>query len=106
MTEAQPFLAYSLNGDPLTKHQGAPLRLIVPGWYGVANVKWLSQIHCQDSDFLGRFQARWYRTLKGEMIDGQIPLPQRPGLGVEINPEAIEKYGVRSHETNHHPVTV
>ena len=72
LTEAQPFLAYSLNGDPLTKHQGAPLRLIVPGWYGVANVKWLSQIHCQDSDFLGRFQARWYRTLKGEMIDGQM----------------------------------
>ena len=30
------------NGEPLTKHQGAPLRLIVPGWYGVANVKWLS----------------------------------------------------------------
>src|SRR5437870_4969194 len=34
-------LAYSMNGEPLTKAQGAPLRLIVPGWYGVANVKWL-----------------------------------------------------------------
>src|SRR5207237_7376023 len=32
------FLAYSLNGDPLTKHQGFPLRLIVPGFYGVYNV--------------------------------------------------------------------
>src|SRR4051812_38915633 len=43
----EPFLAYALNGDPLTKHQGAPLRLIVPGWYGVANVKWVSQVHLQ-----------------------------------------------------------
>ena len=38
---AEPFLAWALNGQPLTKHQGAPLRLLVPGWYGVANVKWL-----------------------------------------------------------------
>ncbi len=32
---AEPFLAWALNGEPLTTHQGAPLRLIVPGWYGV-----------------------------------------------------------------------
>src|SRR3989442_7203365 len=68
----EPFLAYALNGEPLTKHQGSPLRLIVPGWYGVANVKWLSQIHLQEDQFLGKFQARWYRTVKGEMIDGQM----------------------------------
>ncbi len=63
-------LAYAMNGDPLTKHQGAPLRLIVPGYYGVCNVKWLSHIHLQEEQYLGRFQARWYRTLRGEMIDG------------------------------------
>ena len=68
----EPFLAYALNGEPLTKHQGAPLRLLVPGWYGVSNVKWLSQIHVQDEQYLGKFQARWYRTLKGEMIDGEM----------------------------------
>ncbi len=68
----EPFLAYALNGEPLTRHQGAPLRLIVPGWYGVANVKWLSQIHVQEDQYLGKFQARWYRTLKGEMIDGEM----------------------------------
>jgi DMSO/TMAO reductase YedYZ molybdopterin-dependent catalytic subunit len=65
------FLAYGLNGEPLTKHQGSPLRLIVPGWYGVSNVKWLSQIHVQSEQYLGKYQARWYRTLKGEMIDGE-----------------------------------
>jgi DMSO/TMAO reductase YedYZ molybdopterin-dependent catalytic subunit len=68
----EPFLAYALNGDPLTKHQGAPLRLIVPGWYGVANVKWLSQIHVQEDPYVGKYQARWYKTLKGEMIDGEL----------------------------------
>ena len=66
------FLAYALNGDPLTKHQGAPLRLIVPGYYGVCNVKWLSHIHLQEEEYLGRFEARWYRTLRGEMIDGEM----------------------------------
>src|SRR5947207_613781 len=68
----EPFLAYALNGEPLTKHQGSPLRLLVPGWYGVANVKWLSEIHVQAEQYLGKFQARWYRTLKGEMIDGDL----------------------------------
>ena len=67
---SEPFLAYALNGEPLTKHQGAPLRLIVPGWYGVANVKWLSHIHVQEDQFLGKYQARWYRTVRGEVIDG------------------------------------
>ena len=66
------FLAYAMNGEPLTKHQGFPLRLIVPGWYGVANVKWLSEIHVQQDEYLGKFQARWYRTLRGEMIDGEM----------------------------------
>ncbi len=69
---AEPFLAYALNGEPLTKHQGAPLRLITPGWYGVANVKWLSQIHIQEDAYLGKYQARWYRTVRGEMIDGEM----------------------------------
>ena len=44
----------------------------MPGWYGVANVKWLSQIHVQEEQYLGKFQARWYRTLRGEMIDGEM----------------------------------
>jgi len=65
------FLAWALNGEPLTRHQGSPLRLLVPGWYGVANVKWLAQIHIQEEQYLGKFQARWYRTLKGEKIDGE-----------------------------------
>jgi DMSO/TMAO reductase YedYZ molybdopterin-dependent catalytic subunit len=60
-----------MNGEPLTRHQGFPLRLVVPGCYGVANVKWLSQVHLQEDAYLGKYQARWYRTLRGEVIDGE-----------------------------------
>jgi DMSO/TMAO reductase YedYZ molybdopterin-dependent catalytic subunit len=68
----EPLLAYALNGEPLTVHQGFPLRLLVPGWYGAPNVKWLSEIHVQEDQYLGKYQARWYRTLKGEMVNGEM----------------------------------
>ena len=68
----EPMIVWALNGEPLTKHQGAPLRLMVPGYYGVCNVKWLSQIHIQEDAYLGKYQARWYRTVRGEMIDGEL----------------------------------
>jgi DMSO/TMAO reductase YedYZ molybdopterin-dependent catalytic subunit len=68
----EPFIAHALNGEPLSKNQGFPARLIVPGWYGVANVKWLSEIHLQRGRYLGKFQARWYRTLRGESINGEV----------------------------------
>jgi DMSO/TMAO reductase YedYZ molybdopterin-dependent catalytic subunit len=68
---ADPIVAYAMDGEPLTKHQGAPLRLIVPGWYGVANVKWLSRIHVQEDAYMGKFQSRWYRTMREEKIDGE-----------------------------------
>src|SRR5262249_4710926 len=37
-------LCYEMNGQPLDAGHGAPLRLLTPGWYGVANVKWLARI--------------------------------------------------------------
>jgi DMSO/TMAO reductase YedYZ molybdopterin-dependent catalytic subunit len=69
---SEPMLVWALNGEPLTRHQGAPLRLIVPGWYGVANVKWVSQIRVQEDAYTGKYQTWWYRTIKGEMIDGEL----------------------------------
>jgi DMSO/TMAO reductase YedYZ molybdopterin-dependent catalytic subunit len=67
----EPLLAYALNGEPLAREQGFPLRLIVPGWYGVANVKWLSEVHLQEDRFVGNYQARWYRNLWGEGGTGE-----------------------------------
>ena len=68
----EPLLAYALNGEPLTAHQGFPLRLLVPGWYGAPNVKFLAEIHVQEDQYLGKYQARWYRTLRGEMVNGEM----------------------------------
>ncbi|MEE2791023.1 MAG: molybdopterin-dependent oxidoreductase [Acidobacteriota bacterium] len=68
----EPLLAYELNGAALSTHQGRPLRLLVPGWYGAPNVKFLSEIHVQEDQYLGKYQARWYRTLKGEMVNGEM----------------------------------
>ncbi len=68
----EPFLAHALNGEPLTVHQGFPLRLIMPGWYGAPNVKWLVNVHVQEDPFVGKYQATWYRTLRGETIGGEV----------------------------------
>ncbi len=67
---SEVMLAYEMNGEPLNMYHGAPVRLIVPGWYGVANVKWLNQIHVQDRRFMGRFMARDYVTLSHRNIGG------------------------------------
>jgi DMSO/TMAO reductase YedYZ molybdopterin-dependent catalytic subunit len=61
----EPLLAYALNGDPLSRNQGFPVRLIMPGWYGVCNVKWLAEVHLQEDRYLGNYQARWYRSVVG-----------------------------------------
>ena len=65
-------LAYARNGQPLEKANGAPLRLVVPGWYGIANVKWLRRIEVRDRRFMGRFMGRDYVTLRGEKQNGEV----------------------------------
>lgn len=62
-------LAYEVNGEPLPVGNGYPLRLIAPGWYGVANVKWLTRIEVRDTRFMGKFMARDYVTLRQEGSD-------------------------------------
>jgi DMSO/TMAO reductase YedYZ molybdopterin-dependent catalytic subunit len=64
-------LCYEMNGQPLDEGHGAPLRLLTPGWYGVANVKWLDRIEVIDTRFAGHFMARDYVTIREEQRDGQ-----------------------------------
>jgi sulfane dehydrogenase subunit SoxC len=54
-------LAYEVNGVPLPPQHGFPLRLVVPGWYGMANVKWLTSIVAVDAPFTGYQQQTSYR---------------------------------------------
>ena len=53
-------LAYAMNGEPLSAEHGAPLRLVVPGWYGMASVKWLQRIRVIPDVFNGTFQTHSY----------------------------------------------
>jgi DMSO/TMAO reductase YedYZ molybdopterin-dependent catalytic subunit len=59
-------LAYSMNGAPLPPQHGFPLRVIVPGWYGMASVKWLERITVLDVPFEGPQQASSYRMRSSE----------------------------------------
>ena len=68
---AENMLALQMNGEALPQFHGRPLRLLIPGFYGVANVKWLTQIHVQDRRYMGRFMGRDYVTLKKEMIGNE-----------------------------------
>jgi DMSO/TMAO reductase YedYZ molybdopterin-dependent catalytic subunit/rhodanese-related sulfurtransferase len=58
--QSSSLLAYAMNGEPLPLEHGYPLRLIVPGWYAVASVKWLTEIEAIGSPFTGFFQAKRY----------------------------------------------
>jgi DMSO/TMAO reductase YedYZ molybdopterin-dependent catalytic subunit len=66
-------LAYEMNGRPLEPQHGAPLRLLVPGWYGMTSVKWLKRIDAVTAPFQGYQQAVSYRYQKDE---------EDPGVGV------------------------
>jgi len=64
-------LAYAMNGRPLPPQHGFPLRLVVPGWYGMTSVKWLEQITVLDRPFEGYQQARGYRLRQTPDEDGE-----------------------------------
>ena len=53
-------LVYEMNGEELPPEHGHPLRLIVPGWYGMASVKWLRRVSVIDAGFEGYFQTHKY----------------------------------------------
>jgi DMSO/TMAO reductase YedYZ molybdopterin-dependent catalytic subunit len=59
--EEDVLLAYAMNGGPLAPQHGYPLRLIAPGWYGMAQVKWLTRIEAGTTPFTGFQQSVAYR---------------------------------------------
>ncbi len=64
-------LCYEMNGADLPASHGAPLRLIAPGWYGIANVKWLKRIEVRDRRFASLLMGRDYVTIREEEHDGE-----------------------------------
>jgi DMSO/TMAO reductase YedYZ molybdopterin-dependent catalytic subunit len=65
-------LCYEMNGVPLPEPNGFPVRLIVPGWYGIANVKWLKRIEVRPTRLMNRFMARDYVTIREEPHKGEM----------------------------------
>ena len=66
LTGSDALLAYEVNGVPLPPQHGFPLRLVVPGWYGMTSVKWLSRITLVDEPFAGYQQRHSYRVRQEE----------------------------------------
>ncbi|HEY7380266.1 MAG TPA: sulfite oxidase [Gaiella sp.] len=64
-------LAYEVNGEPLPAQHGAPLRLVVPGWYGMTNVKWLGRVTALTAPFSGYQNAWSYRLRQDENEAGE-----------------------------------
>ena len=95
-------LAFTMNGEPLTAAHGFPLRAIVPGWYGMASVKWLQRLVVSDQPFNGYYQtidyAHWKRGQNGPVL---VPLGEmqvkaeiaRPGNDEVVS--ANSKYEVK-----------
>jgi DMSO/TMAO reductase YedYZ molybdopterin-dependent catalytic subunit len=61
-------VAWEMNGRPIPPRFGGPLRLVVPGWYGMASVKWLARIEAIDEPFHGEFQTRKYVYEPGDPV--------------------------------------
>lgn len=92
-------LAYEMNGEPLPAEHGFPLRAVVPGWYGMDSVKWLTRIEVLEQPFKGYFQDEKYVSLGAR---GARPLTSiqvnskfvRPSEGEEIRGKNYRAEGV------------
>jgi DMSO/TMAO reductase YedYZ molybdopterin-dependent catalytic subunit len=78
-------LAYEMNGAPLLPQHGFPLRLVVPGWYGMTHVKWLTRITVVDEPFTGYQQTHAYRLRLDEENDGE-PLTRMSPRALMVPP--------------------
>jgi DMSO/TMAO reductase YedYZ molybdopterin-dependent catalytic subunit len=80
----KPLLAYERNGEPIEVRNGAPLRVIVPGWYGIACVKWLRRIELRDRRYMGRFMGRDYVTVRGERQTDEVVFTETSVTRVQL----------------------
>ena len=88
---SRALLAYAMNGEALPIVHGYPLRVIVPGWYAVASVKWLTQIEMISDRFSGHYQTEayfyeWQRG--GQLIREPVSLQRVRSLITEPEPES------------------
>ena len=101
--DSEALLAYAMNGESLPIQHGYPLRLVVPGWYAVASVKWLTEIELIDRAFDGYFQTDRYQyewEQDGEVIREPVTLQRvrslitEPSADEEVEPGELVVRGV------------
>ena len=80
-------VAWGMNGAPLAPEHGAPVRLVVPGWYGVASVKWLVGIRALATPFTGYFQADSYVYKGGPGFPDDTPVGPMRVRAIIASPE-------------------
>lgn len=95
-------IVWKMNDQDLTSQHGYPLRLIVPGWYGMASVKWLQEITAITQPFTGFFQSKEYVYIGEHGIPDQTPVANmrvrslitNPEVGTKISGETIHISGI------------
>ncbi|KAK5044929.1 hypothetical protein LTR84_010301 [Exophiala bonariae] len=61
--QPENLIAYEINGRPLDKNRGGPVRLVVPGWFGTNSTKWLCHLTLQDGRATGPFTTKFYNEI-------------------------------------------
>ena len=85
---AGTLIALEMNGQPLTPEHGFPARAIVPGWYGMAHVKWLTRIRVSAEPFRGFYMAKRYFTARRHPNTGEPVLTPVTRMGVKSRIDA------------------
>jgi DMSO/TMAO reductase YedYZ molybdopterin-dependent catalytic subunit len=97
-------LAWEMNGAPLPPQHGFPLRLVVPGWYGMTNVKWLARITLLDEPFRGFQNSVAYRVYAAEGEPGE-PLTRMLPRSLMV-PPGVPDFMTRVRHLEPGPVTL
>ncbi len=66
------FIAYDMDGRPIPLLHGGPLRLIVPGWFGMASTKWLTHVHAMPVESDNHFMSHGYRYADGTAVTTMV----------------------------------
>src|SRR5262249_62260273 len=88
--DSEALLAYAMNGEALPIQHGYPVRLVVPGWYAVASVKWMTEIEAIEGSFDGHYQTGSYfyeHERDGEVIREPATLQRVRALITEPQPD-------------------
>ncbi|HEX9760150.1 MAG TPA: molybdopterin-dependent oxidoreductase, partial [Candidatus Acidoferrales bacterium] len=93
MRAADNFLAWEMNGAPLTRHHGFPLRIFLPGKYGMKMPKWLTRIEFVDKEYLGFWENQgWSNTAERQLR--AVTDDPRGGARISGNTFVITGYAV------------